>query len=373
MSRLILGGAALVMTATLLTLSPVHGQQKPPPPQPEPVNIATSDGVKLKGIFYPSNIKGAPTVIMLHPIGEGKSMRMPEWKNLAEELQKNGYAVMTFDFRGHGDSTSIDEKKLFWSKPANASCVKTKDQDTIDVRDYIKQAGAYLPILVNDIAAVRSYLDRRNDDTKDCNTSSLLVVGAEAGATLGALWINSEWSRFKFMPNPNPMLAPIFSQGSLSDKSEGHDIIGAVFLTISPSLGKRTVRVDTLLKRACKDQAMAAAFFCGKTDTKARDFAKGLERTLKPKKDSKKHEFIGAVELGTNLAGAKLLQKGLGTDKLITKYLDSVVEERKYERVDRDFLNTYFVWKLNNGVVPARNKKSDKTLNFDDYGKFFSQ
>jgi len=367
-----LSSVALLIAGILNGPSPVRAQE----PAPEPVHIMTVDGVKLKAIFYPSTMKSAPTVIMLHSIGDGKSMKAPEWKSLAESLQKAKYSVIMFDFRGHGDSTSIDDpgpKGAFWTKLPNSALVKTKEKDTIEVKDYIKSSsvpGAYLPVLVNDIAAVRAYLDRRNDEAKDCNTSSLIVIGAEGGATLGALWINAESYRYKF--TPHPMYPKNIKLGTFANSAEGNDIIGAVFLTIQPSFEKRTVSVAGLLKNACKDRGMAAAFFCGKDDAKSRDFAKTLESKLKLK--GKKHEFIGAVELNTNLTGVKLLQKSLGTDASIVKYLDSVVDDRKNERVDRDFSNSYYLWR---GPGPAlylaKNMKGSKNLYFDDYNKFIPQ
>ena len=283
-----LSSVALFIAAILNGPAPVLAQE----PAPEPVHIMTVDGVKLKAVFYPSTMKSAPTVIMLHSIGDGKSMKAPEWKSLAESLQKAKYSVIMFDFRGHGDSTSIDDpgpKGAFWTKLPNSAFVKTKEKDTIEVKDYIKSssvAGAYLPVLVNDIAAVRAYLDRRNDEAKDCNTSSLIVIGAEGGATLGALWINAESYRYKF--TPHPMYPKNIKLGTFANSAEGNDIIGAVFLTIQPSFEKRTVSVAGLLKNACKDRGMAAAFFCGKDDAKSRDFAKTLESKLKLKGKKRK-------------------------------------------------------------------------------------
>jgi hypothetical protein len=363
-----LAGAALLIAGIVNGPSLAQAQE----PTPETVHIMTVDGVKLKAVFYPSSMKSAPTVIMLHSIGDGRSMKAPEWKSLAESLQKAKYSVIMFDFRGHGDSTSIDDpspKGPFWNKLPNYASVKAKERDTIEVKDYIKSGsvpGAYLPVLVNDIAAVRAYLDRRNDEAKDCNTSSLIVIGADSGATLGALWINAECYRYKYTP---PMG---FTKAQLSERAEGSDIIAAVFLTVQPTLEKRTVPVSGLLKTSCKDHGMAAAFFYGKDDAKSKDFAKTLEKTLKLK--GKKHEYIGAVELNTKLTGMKLLQKGLGTETSIVKYLDSVVEERKNERVDRDFSNSFYMWRvpIGGGLIPAKNRKAEKNLIFDDYNKFIT-
>ena len=346
--------------------------------QEEKANILTPDGVMLKGVFYPSTAKNAPTVIMLHPIGEGKSMKAPEWKNLAEVLNKAKYSVMMFDFRGHGESTSIDDPKAFWNARTtagtmpNAVNVRSKEKDSIDVKDYIKQISAYAPVLVNDIAAVRAWLDRRNDTDKDCNTSSLIVIGAESGATLGALWINAENYRYKYTP-PGPMM-----KMQLDTRSEGRDIIAAVFLTAQPLVEKRAFKLESLLKSSCKDQGMAAAFVFGKQDTKGANLAKYLEKNLKVSKDSKKHAYIQTAEVpDTNLTGMKLLVKGTKVDEGIVDYLKEVVDERKNTWVERDFPNSYYMWRLGptSQMIPAKKLpseggKGEKNLKFDSYERF---
>lgn len=367
---LCLAGAALCQTVAFAQ-----------PPAPVPAKITTVDGVKLNATFYGSAKKNSPVVIMVHPIGEGKNSKPPEWKALAEYLQKQDLAVITFDLRGHGDSTTVDAD-VFWGKKGvvpdlaqqfNRKNVKQspKDPEIVEVKDFIK-SPMYLPALCNDIAAVRAYLDRQND-TGECNTANILVIGAENGATLAALWMNAEWSRFKYIA-PNMM-----AKGIVDKRAEGADIIGAVFLSIQPSLHptstSKTLKVTGLLRNACKDNGTAATFFVGKEDQKSRDFAKTLESNLKISK-SKKHEFIGAVELATNLSGIKLLQEGLMTEKTIAKYLSAVVDERGTDWATRDFMNTHYIWRIgNNPLAPlllSHNLKGTKNLNFDDYNKFIT-
>jgi len=362
---LVLLTAAVALTGTFLCESSALAQNA------ENVKIVTADGVKLHAVFYASEKKNSPTVIMLHPIGDGKSSKSQDWKGLAEALNKAHYSVIMFDFRGHGESTSLDDAKLFWSKAVNGTHVKVKDKkdEAIEVKDYIKAGGAYLPVLCNDIAAVRSYLDRRNDDSKDCNTSSLIVIGAESGGTLGAIWMNSEMYRYKYMP---PAGFTGFNQKFLERNSEGKDIIGAVFLSVSPTLEKRKMQVSKLLNTSCKANGTAALFMYGEDDAPAKTLAKSLEDALKTK-NSKKHDYIGAYKLETNLSGVKLLQKGLKANELIVKYLDNVAEERKNDRVDRDFMNTYFMWQNPQNTktwLQSRNRKADKNINFDDFSKF---
>ncbi len=353
-----------------VALLAANGSARAQPAAPANVNMVTADGVKLRGHFYAAPAKCLATVIMLHPIGVGNDMAAPDWKKLAESLQKANYSVLMFDFRGHGLSTEIADEKAFWQARVgnsfpNAANVKTKAKDTIDVKDYIKQGSAYLPILVNDIAAARAYLDRRNDNNKDCNTSSIIVIGAEQGATLGAIWINAEGFRYKATPSAlNPLKL------EFAKTSEGSDIIGAVFLSITPSLEKRTVSISTILRGPCRERAMAAAFFCGKEDVKAENLAKTIEGNLKVK-GSKKHDFIGPVPLETNLSGMKLLKQGLKTDMLITEYLDGVVNDRKADWSDHEFEKSIYFWRPPFGGMPTQaKKKGEKTLVFEDYSKF---
>jgi len=375
MSRLSFSLQMLVATGLFLTGasvfdSPASAQQ---PAAPDPVRIVTVDGVRLTGHFYASSKRNAPAVIMLHPIGDGKSSKSQEWKALAEALQKANYSVITFDFRGHGESTSFDSTDAFWAQPANKSFVKLKVKEELDVKDYIKNNG-YASALVNDIAAIKAYLDRKNDEGA-CNTANTIVIGADNGATLGALWINSEWNRYKYTP-PMP---PMSLKGMYEKRPEGSDVLAGIFLTAQSTLaGSKTVSVTGLLNNACKTHGMAALFFYGKEDAKAKTFNKTLEKNLKVK-DSKKHEFIAAVELDTNLSGMKLLQKGLKIDKksvneAIVEYLDAVVAEKGREWGKRDFEGTYFMWRHpSTGFAwPAKQKKGEKNLNFDLYDKFIA-
>jgi pimeloyl-ACP methyl ester carboxylesterase len=59
--------------------------------------------VALAGLYYPPSQPAAPGVLLLHQRGGRKE----NWTSLAQLLQKNGYAVMTVDFRGHGQSKGV--------------------------------------------------------------------------------------------------------------------------------------------------------------------------------------------------------------------------------------------------------------------------
>jgi hypothetical protein len=232
-----------------------------------------------------------------------------------------------------------------------------------------------MPVLVNDIAAVKAYLDRKHD-AKECNTANTIVIGAEGGGTLGAIWINSEWYRHKFTP-PAMLGAKIV----VDKRPEGNDIVAAVFLSLSPQISpKKAVTLSSVLGVPCKTHGMAAAFYYGEEDSKGGEFAKSLETKLTGKpvgKATGKQVFIGATKVpGTKLSGIKLLTKGTKTDQSIVEYLEAVLKDRSNESIERDYQGAHFIWKNpanpNLVPIPAR-KKNEKNLNFDTYDRFIPQ
>src|SRR5262249_36412502 len=151
------------------------------------------------------------------------------------------YAVLSFDFRGFGNSKSVD--KSFWNYKQNAWAKRmtAKPTESIDHKNF---NPAYFPYLVNDIAAARAFLDERND-AGECNTNSVIVIGAGDGAALGALWMHSEMSRRR-QKDPNSLaLRPPLAE------PEGRDLAAAVWLTIHPKIGSRAI--SNLLARYLLD------------------------------------------------------------------------------------------------------------------------
>ena len=69
---------------------------------------------------------------------------------------------------------------------------KNPPPDTIDHKDFDNRSNEYYPYLVNDVAAAKSYLDKHSS-TGQANSSNLIVIGAGEGATIGAMWMESQW------------------------------------------------------------------------------------------------------------------------------------------------------------------------------------
>jgi pimeloyl-ACP methyl ester carboxylesterase len=67
----------------------------------EQISFITTDSIKLKGWFVASqNRVAAPTIIIAHGLGASKS----DFINLSGFLSLNGFNVLLFDFRAHGES-----------------------------------------------------------------------------------------------------------------------------------------------------------------------------------------------------------------------------------------------------------------------------
>jgi hypothetical protein len=325
----------------------------------EKVRFTSVDGVELQGLFYAGAKRNSPTVMMLHALGEDS--RKKAWTSLAQNLSAAGFSVLTFDFRGHGQSTSIDPA-LFWKYPRNVSSVRgAPKKETIEFKDLGKD---YYPVLVNDIAAAKAFLDNRND-TGSCNTSSLVVLGADTGATLGAIWLNAELHRFVITPPKAIGFLPVIAQ-----HSEGKDTIAAVWLSITSKLGSRTVSIPALLE-STGGYATPMLFMYSEDDTPAKTIAKACETKLKGKKKDDKYRFIAALPIkgGGKLSGSGLLQPSLNTEEDVISYIKDVAEAKGNEWTERDFRKTDYVWVLGPRRVPAK-LSNEKLLLWDSYEKF---
>jgi pimeloyl-ACP methyl ester carboxylesterase len=319
------------------------------------VTFDTVDGVTLQGTFYPSaKGKDEPTVLLLHKIGSDS--HKDGWDDLAKALNDKGYAVLSFDFRGHGNSTSVDPDK-FWKFAWNRGASKTGPMEKGKWKDSISKEGfvpGYYPYLLNDIAAAKLFLDDRND-ASDCNSRSLIVIGAEDGAALGAVWMASEWSRVSadVIPDPRGPRFPPFIR-NIGKEPAGKDQFCAIWLSLTPSLGSGGSKTSakaalySALKYVGQKQKLPMGFLYGDKDADSEGHAKEFVKVIKGDTDPANDKFpltaSHAVEK-TKLAGSALLRKDLTTNDLILKYLDRVRDKRvtgKWSKVEWD--RTAYVW-----------------------------
>ena len=380
-------GLMAACAVAVLLLRPWPGAAQDKDDKREKVRITTSDGVELNAHFYACldpKVKNPPTILMLHPLGTGENSSKKAWIALAQTLQTKA-AVLTFDFRGHGQSTEVDPM-VFWKVPTNVNQIKEglkakqTNKANIDFKEFDK---AYYSVLVNDIYACRSFLDRKNDTTGLCNTSSIVLVGAESGGTLGAIWLSAEWHRHRLIQNPVNLAT------FLDTKSEGQDVIACVWLTMAATLGPRdqatpkTIQVASTLQIPLKDRGIPMVFIYGENDEKGKKVAAAALATLPAKSKKTLYSWTDKVEVKkTDLRGTDLLAKSLNVDKAIHGYLfgdaerEGVIANKYRDYTEREFKKTQYQWRVPGtppGVgigIPAKTLAYPNDFVFDTFVKY---
>lgn len=342
--------ASLVAAAGLFLAAALAAQET----EAEKVRFETCDGVTLRGTYYPAQGRNAPYLLLLHDLG--RHSRATGLQHLAKTLHKEGYAVLAFDFRGHGSSTGVD-RDTFWAQPVNRKLVKGCPDD--EIRDDAFDAR-YHGVLVNDIAAAKAFLDRRND-AGECNSSSLVVIGIGSGATLGAIWVNAEWHRYRLVASPG--LA-----AQVARSPEGRYILSAIWLGISPTLGKRRVNWASALDLAARQGKVPMLVFFNGEDETSRGPAKSWEKQVL---GQEKLPYTASVEVlnAGKSSPTDLLHSRFGTANAIAEYLRMVAPERGEEWMQHDARNALFVWRIGNQTAQA-NRPGEKTLQFQTYEPF---
>ncbi|HLJ98054.1 MAG TPA: alpha/beta fold hydrolase [Gemmataceae bacterium] len=293
--------------------------------EPERVKFDTFDQVEIHGTYFAGDLGNkSPCALLLHPLGG--SSREEGWDSLAKELQKKHFAVLLFDFRGHGESTAVGTN--FWLLDRSNQTLRGyrpgKPKDQISYKDFTTPQN-WLS-LVNDIEAAKRFLDRKND-SGECNSANVVLVGAESSAALGAMWIAWEWNHTR-RSNTFP---PVAANRNLP---EGQDIACAIWLSFSPHIAvdrtKITLHPDSWLAVAGREHKVPMCFLYGEHDSKAKTYALHVyDNILHAAKDKKLKLTVKVPIKDTKLAGRELLGKpSLNAEELIMTYVSKVLEER---------------------------------------------
>jgi len=158
--------SALSYNITLINLA--YGDQEPNKKQSsERVIFTSDDGVSLVGSYYKPSIginNSTPSVILLHMLGSDRGT----WDNFAQKLCQNGYAVLSVDLRGHGESI----------KQANS---------TISYQSFMPRNFKNMTL---DVKAAKKYLT----EERDANPKQISIIGASIGANLALNYAASDQS-----------------------------------------------------------------------------------------------------------------------------------------------------------------------------------
>ncbi|MFM7113977.1 MAG: hypothetical protein ACKO26_22825 [Planctomycetota bacterium] len=388
------------MTAAALVLIASFASAQAAEAKADKVKFDTVDGVTLIGKFYPgSKGKKGSTFLLLHSFekGKGGSSAQDGWADLAGALQADGHSVLSFDFRGHGESTGVSQD--FWNilpenpmtgqvgNPHN-KILGTPKANTANVLDASRFPPKYFFYLVNDISADKAFLDSKND-SGELNSSDLYVIGAGEGATIGALWMAQEFSRKRvelissgpmIKPGGNPFRPKVVTSTGIKKiyEPEGKDIVAGIWLNLSPRVAGQTVPMQAWLKditlRRGKDRVQMA-FLYGEKDDAAKKEAKGFLSMIRPGFDPDKpkpmpkgkegakpavgdQEFTNILAIkDSNLAGSKLLRKELQTIGFIQSYVKNYnTQHVAQDSEKRDMRSWAVVWNKGTGqpIIPAK-------------------
>jgi hypothetical protein len=330
------------------------------------VTFRTVDGVDLGGTYYkpPKESKKEACVILLHDFTKknGGDSHVDDMDKLAEDLQAEGYAVLSFDFRGHGESKNITPD-VFWANPTNVLVAppgfnKKSPPSSIDQKTF---PAAYYPHLVDDVSAAKAFLDRKCIG-KEVNSANVIVIGCGQGASIGAAWMFSQY-RLHRQKGVKPNRLPDF------DEPEGKDIVCGVWLTPTPQIESITVPYKEYLDELELTYRVPMLFVYGEQDktaaTETLTWLKGVMPNYKLLGDGKgdghpekklKLTRDWAIK-DTKLTSSKLLSSDLPTVKTIKQYLEGCVDERgvhEPRRVEVEKFPYFWVNPHTNAYVPAK-------------------
>jgi len=256
-------------------------------PPPEPISLTASDGVQLKGTYFPgaartpAQAKQTTPVVLLHDF---KSSRAA-FNQLISQLQASSeagadhpyFAVIAIDLRAHGESV---KQILPTGVPADLDAAKLSKEGL--------EAMAAL-----DMEAVRSFLVQKND-AGELNINKLCLVGSGMGASVAANWALADWT------------APPLAVGK-----QGQDV-KAVAL-ISPMWSYRGLSMQEPMKFGPLKKNVAWLLIAGGQDSKVKADFDRIQKQLE-----RSHPAVGNKPVGQRQGFAvNLLPTSLQGDSLL--------------------------------------------------------
>lgn len=97
----------------------VRGKSSPVPAALSPardLRLTTADGISLAATYWPGARSESPAILLLHGVDGSRGATAPN----AAWLATLGYAVLTIDFRGHGQSTTTN-RSFGWNEARDAA------------------------------------------------------------------------------------------------------------------------------------------------------------------------------------------------------------------------------------------------------------
>jgi hypothetical protein len=323
-------------------------------PLAEDVRIETCDGVRLHATLYPSPkdqvTEQGPCVLMVPDVGMAGSRTDAAWVRLAKRLQKDGCAVLTFDFRGCGENRSSGQlANRFWEYQANKTVLLPRMKKGAELPTSLDAnlfPPTYLPWLLQDIVAARNFVDIQHEEGR-LNSHNLVVITAGKGAMLTAFWFAAEHHRYKTR----------FGFLTGAGEAESRDIMAAVWIDSHRTVGQQSIPPAAskgLTTFFAREMALPwMLFLYDKKTTGAAARSKGMMKLFKQEAESEK--AIG----GTGKVGQAVLGEPEG-EKAVVEFLAMVRKTHKMRTwARRTSTGSGFIWTLGGSSTQAK-KLSEK-------------
>lgn len=160
------------------------------------VVLTASDGVLIHGTYYGAGRK-APAVILLHMMRRNRT----DWEDFTLDLKEKGFASLSIDLRGHGQSTS------------------TKDGKALNLKDF---SNNDFRAITRDVEAAMRYLRKQSVDK-----NRIGIVGASIGANVGLTYAADHPDEVKAVA----LLSPGLNYRNVGTEAPMTKFAGPVFLT----------------------------------------------------------------------------------------------------------------------------------------------
>jgi len=262
-------------------------------PEPREVVVETKDGLNLIATYYESNRgQQAVPILMLHAF-EGSRV---DYHDVALQLQKDGYAVLAPDLRGHGKSVQQGDRTLAFDKFRPAD----------------------LTAMARDLEACKNFLIKENNREK-LNIDALAIVAAEQSCILAVNYTALDWS---FPPLP-------------SGHKQGQDVRALVLL--SPPWQHKALNMIQALNHRSLQGPVAVYVLVGDRNRSALADAKKIMQQLERGRRSDQDSNAILLEVNTSLQGTKMLNlPGLDlTNKYVAKFIDIYARQKNYAWKER--------------------------------------
>lgn len=262
---------------------------------PDEKSLTARDGARIKITYYKSPLgKDAAVIVFLH-MKDGNRFIWQGDKGLAARLQNEGYAVITVDLRGHGESkddaggagNANQAKKGAGKKPA------------------LKPADLQAMVL-GDMEAVKGFIYDEHQ-AENLNMNKLAIVGPEMGASVAVEYALVDW-----LKKPHADGQPGFQT------PRGQDVHALVL--ISPQSTYQGIVMPKALAELKNPLWNVSFLICTGTDGQDKAQAKKIfdQITVPPENEKRMYKS----EFPSKLRGTDLLGKGLKIEDTIVGFFN---------------------------------------------------